>query len=111
MRKNINIPDALKEAIDLYKDAMNISYVAGATLHRRNVKPKSSDFDKEYSFSATLNYLVQQGIIKQHDITAPDFLDKDAAARYKQLIDAAYEKSLEFDIDKPHRKKRLLNEE
>jgi len=111
MRKNINIPDDLKEAVDLYKDAMNISYTAGATLHRRNVKPKSSDFDKEYSFSAALCYLVQQGIIEQHKITAPDFLDKEAASRYKQLIDAAYEKSLEFDIDKPHRKKRLLNEE
>jgi len=109
MRKQINIPKDLKEAIELFKDAYNLAYINGA-IQLRNARPKTKDFDKEYSFSAMLCYLVQQGIeaeakvIKDRDISF-GWNNKEDAIKFKQLIETAYQKSLEFDIDKPHRKK------
>ena len=108
MRKQINIPTSLKEAVDLVKDAYNLAYINGA-IPRRNARLKTKDFNKEYSFSAILCYLVQQGIeaeaqvIKNRDIGF-GWNNKEDAARFKQLIETAYNKSLLFDIDKPHRK-------
>jgi len=112
MRKQINIPTSLKEAVDLVKDAYNLAYVNGA-IPLRNVRPKTKDFDKEYSFSAILCYLVQQGIqteaqvIKDRDIGF-GWNNKEDAARFKQLVETAYQKSLEFNIDMPHRKNNVM---
>jgi len=108
MRKLINIPKDLKEAVELFKDAYNLAYINGA-IPRRSARLKTKDFDKEYSFSAILCYLAQQGIqaeaqvIKNRDIGF-GWSNKEDAARFKQLIETAYNKSLLFDIDKPHRK-------
>ena len=108
MRKLINIPKDLKEAVELFRDAFNLAYVNG-TIPLRNVRPKTKNFDKEYSFSAVLCYLVQKGIeveaqvIKDRDIGF-GWANKEDAIKFKQLIETAYEKSLTFDIDKPHRK-------
>ena len=112
MRKLINIPEDLKEAVELFRDAYNLAYVNGA-IPLRNTRPKTKDFDKEYSFSAILCYLVQQGIeaeaqvIKNRDIGF-GWNNKEDAARFKQLIETAYQKSLEFNIDMPHRKNNVM---
>jgi len=108
MKKLINIPDNLKDAVELIREALNLSYVSGATIGRRNVRPKTKDFDNEYSFSATLCYLVQLGIMKHHERVNPDistWRNKQDAIKFKELIMAAYQKSLDFSIDSPHRNK------
>jgi len=106
MRKQINIPDNLKEAVELIKEALNLSYID--STYRRNVRPKTKDFDKEYSFSATLCYLVQLGIEKHYKntnhIDPSLWINKQNATRFKELIETAYQKSLDFSIDSPHRK-------
>ena len=108
MRKLINIPTSLKEAIDLIRDAYNLAYLNGA-IPLRNARPKTRGFDKEYSFSAVLCHLAQKGIeteaqvIKDRDIGF-GWNNKEDAIKFKQLIETAHQKSLTFDIDKPHRK-------
>jgi len=107
MRKQINIPDNLKEAVELIRESLNLSYINGT--YRRNVRSKTKDFDKEYSFSATLCYLVQLGIDKHHESYNPDpstWINKQDVVKFKELIETAYQKSLDFSIDSPHRIRR-----
>jgi len=105
MRKEINIPDNLKDAVELIREALNLSYID--STYRRNVRPKTKDFDKEYSFSATLCYLVQLGIDKHYKninlINTSLWINKQNLIKFKELIETAYQKSLDFNIDSPHR--------
>ena len=111
MRKLINIPQDLKEAVDLFRDALNLSYVNSDTIIRRHTNLKKKDFNKEFSFSATLCFLVQSGIDKQHEINKPIdpslWINKQDVIKFKELIEAAYQKSLDFSIDSPHRNKMV----
>ena len=65
---------------------------------------------REYSFSAVMCHLISQGIDREFKMTQKankDLWDiKDNFDKFKQLIEAAYLKSQEFNIDKPHRKKK-----
>ena len=65
---------------------------------------------KGYSFSRVICHLVSQGIEREFKMTQNANKDlwsiKENFDRFKQLIETAYLKSQEFNIDKPHRKKR-----
>jgi len=65
---------------------------------------------REYSFSAVVCHLVSQGIDREFKMTQNANKElwsiKENFDKFKQLIEAAYLLSQEFNIDKPHRKKR-----
>ena len=98
MRKNIVMPDFLVDAVKDMQEAFNL-------YSQSNFKKV-----KEYSFSAVMCHLISQGIDKEFKLTQnadkDSWLIKENFDRFKQLIEAAYQKSQEFEIDRPHRKKR-----
>ena len=65
---------------------------------------------REYSFSAVVCHLVSQGIDREFKMTQNANKElwsiKENFDKFKQLIETAYLLSQEFNIDKPHRKKR-----
>jgi len=104
MRKEISIPSFLVDAIKDVQEAFNISYIsAGLPSRHRDKKYK----ENEYSFSAIVCHLIIRGIEAEFNISQktdkktwviPDNCDK-----YQNLIKDAYQKSLKFNIDSPHR--------
>jgi len=100
MRKQISMPKFLVEAIKDMQEALNI--YSESTSNKKKFR--------EYSFSAVVCHLVSEGIDREFKMTQNANKDlwsiKDNFDKFKQLIEAAYLKSQEFNIDKPHRKKR-----
>ena len=100
MRKNIVMPKFMIEAVKDIQEAFNI--YSESTSKKKKFK--------EYSFSAVVCHLVSQGIDREFKMTQNANKDlwriKENFDKFKQLIEAAYLLSQEFNIDKPHRKKR-----
>jgi len=100
MRKNIVMPKFMIEAVKDMQEAFNI--FSESTSKKKKFR--------EYSFSAVLCHLVSEGIEREFKMTQNANKElwsiKENFDKFKQLIEAAYLKSQEFNIDKPHRKKR-----
>jgi len=94
------VPDFLVEAVKDMQEAFNLYSQSNSNLKKV----------KEYSFSAVMCHLISQGIDKEFKLTQnadkDSWLIKENFDRFKQLIEAAYQKSQEFEIDRPHRKKK-----
>ena len=92
------MPEFLIEAVKDIQEALN--------LHSQSNSKKF----KEYSFSAVICHLISYGIDKEFKLTQNAdknlWIIQDNFDRFKQLIEAAYQKSQEFEIDRPHRKKK-----
>jgi len=99
MRKNIVMPKFLIEAVKDMQEALN--------LYQSNLMEKKV---KNYSFSRVVCHLISEGIDREFELTKNANKNlwsiKENFDRFKQLIEEAYQKSQEFNIDKPHRKKR-----
>jgi len=100
MRKNIVMPKFMIEAVRDMQEAFNI--YSESTSNKKKFR--------EYSFSAVVCHLVSQGIDREFKMTQNANKElwsiKENFDKFKQLIEAAYLLSQEFNIDKPHRKKR-----
>jgi len=100
MRKNIVMPKFMIEAVKDMQEAFNL-YSQSNPISKKI---------KGYSFSRVICHLVSQGIEREFKMTQNANKDlwsiKENFDRFKQLIETAYLKSQEFNIDKPHRKKR-----
>jgi len=100
MRKNIVMPKFMIEAVKDMQEAFNI--FSESTSKKKKFR--------EYSFSAVVCHLVSQGIDREFKMTQNANKElwsiKENFDKFKQLIEAAYLLSQEFNIDKPHRKKR-----
>lgn len=94
------MPKFLVEAVKDMQEALNI--YSESTSKKKKFR--------EYSFSAVVCHLVSQGIDREFELTQNANKElwsiKENFDKFKQLIEAAYLKSQEFNIDKPHRKKR-----
>jgi len=108
MKKLISIPNFLVEAINDMQEAFNIYYHSSDVPSRHRI-PKFKE--NEYSFSAVVCHLVKEGIEREFNMTQkatkeawrmPDNFDK-----FKQLIESAFQKSQNFNIDKPFRIKEV----
>jgi len=104
MRKQISIPQFLVEAVNDMQEAFNIYYHSSDVPSRHRI-PKLKE--NEYSFSAVVCHLIKEGIEKEFELTQkatsenwrmPERFDK-----FKQLIEAAFQKSQNFNIDNPRR--------
>jgi len=97
MRKDISMPIFLVEAVKDIQEAFNI------------YSQSNSKRFKEKSFSATICHLISRGIDREFELTQKADKDmwiiKENFDRFKQHMEAAQQKSQEFDIDRPHRKK------
>jgi len=93
------MPKFLVEAVKDMQEALN--------LYQSNLMEKKV---KNYSFSRVVCHLISQGIDREFKMTQNANKDlwriKENFDRFKQLIEEAYLKSQEFNIDKPHRKKK-----
>ena len=100
MRKNIVMPKFMIEAVRDMQEAFNI--YSESTSNKKKFR--------EYSFSAVVCHLVSQGIEREFKMTQNANKElwsiKENFDKFKQLIETAYLKSQEFNIDKPHRKKK-----
>jgi len=108
MRKEISIPKFLVEAVNDMQEALNLYYHSTDVPSRHRI-PKFKE--NEYSFSAVVCHLITEGIEKEFEMTQkatkeawrmPDNFDK-----FKQLIESAFQKSQNFNIDKPFRLKEV----
>ena len=94
------MPKFLIEAVKDMQEAFNI--FSESTSKKKKFR--------EYSFSAVVCHLVSQGIDREFKMTQNANKElwsiKENFDKFKQLIEAAYLLSQEFNIDKPHRKKR-----
>ena len=108
MRKEISIPQFLVAAVNDMQEAFNIYYHSSDVPSRHKI-PKLKE--NEYSFSAVVCHLITEGIAKEFEMTQkatnegwrmPERFDK-----FKQLIEAAFQKSQNFNIDKPFRLKEV----
>ncbi|MFP3257643.1 MAG: hypothetical protein RXO36_07575 [Candidatus Nanopusillus acidilobi] len=100
MRKNIVMPKFMIEAVKDMQEALNL-YLEDYSTNKKI---------KNYSFSRVICHLISEGIEREFELTKNTDKDfwriKENFERFKQLIAEAYLKSQEFNIDKPHRKKR-----
>jgi len=100
MRKNIVMPKFLVEAVNDIQEALNL-YSQSNPISKKI---------KGYSFSRVVCHLISEGIEREFKLTQNTNKElwsiKENFDRFKQLIETAYLKSQEFNIDKPHRKKR-----
>ena len=94
------MPKFMIEAVRDMQEAFNI--FSESTSNKKKFR--------EYSFSAVLCHLVSEGIDREFKMTQNANKElwsiKENFDKFKQLIETAYLKSQEFNIDKPHRKKR-----
>ena len=101
MRKNIVMPKFLIEAVNDMQEALNLYSQSN---------PISKKKFKGYSFSRVVCHLISQGIDREFKMTQNANKElwsiKENFDKFKQLIETAYLLSQEFNIDKPHRKKR-----
>jgi len=103
------MPKFMIEAVRDMQEAFNI--FSESTSNKKKFR--------EYSFSAVVCHLVSEGIDREFKMTQNANKElwsiKENFDKFKQLIEAAYQKSQEFNIDKPHRKKRtqisIINKE
>jgi len=105
MRKEISIPKFLVEAVNDMREALNIYYHSTDIPSRHRIKRFK---ENEYSFSAVMCHLITEGIEKEFNMTQkatnegwrmPERFNK-----FKQLIEAAFQKSQNFNIDNPTRR-------
>ena len=100
MRKQISIPKFLVEAVNDMQEALNIYYHSTDVPSRHRI-PKLKE--NEYSFSAVVCHLIVRGIEREfEDIQKAnkDLWDiKDNFDKFKQLIESAFQKSQNFNID------------
>ena len=108
MRKEISIPKFLIEAINDMQEALNLYYHSSDIPSRHRI-PKYKE--NEYSFSAVVCHLITEGIEKEFEMTQkatsegwrmPERFDK-----FKELIESAFKKSQNFNIDNPKRIKEV----
>jgi hypothetical protein len=108
MNVHLSIPQFLVEAINDMKEAFNLYYHSSDVPNRHRI-PKFKE--NEYSFSAVVCHLITKGIEKEFEITQkatsegwrmPERFDN-----FKQLIEAAFQKSQNFNIDNPKRIKEV----
>jgi len=108
MKKLISIPKFLVEAVNDMQEAFNLYYHSSDIPARHRI-PKYKE--NEYSFSAVVCHLIAEGIQKEHEMTQkatsegwrmPEHFDN-----FKQLIESAFQKSQNFNIDKPFRLKEV----
>jgi len=100
MRKNIVMPKFLVEAVNDIQEALNL-YSQSNPISKKI---------KGYSFSRVVCHLISEGIEREFKLTQNTNKElwsiKENFDKFKQLIETAYLLSQEFNIDKPHRKKR-----
>jgi len=93
------MPKFLIEAVKDIQEALN--------LYQSNLMEKKV---KNYSFSRVVCHLISESIDREFKLTKNTDKDlwriKENFDKFKQLIEEAYLKSQEFNIDKPHRKKK-----
>ena len=108
MRKLISMPNFLVEAINDMQEALNLYYHSTDVPSRHRI-PKFKE--NEYSFSAVVCHLIARGIEREFDDSQKankDLWDiKDNFDKFKQLIESAFQKSQNFNIDKPFRLKEV----
>jgi len=108
MIKHISIPQFLVEAVNDIQEAFNIYYHSQSLPPRHRI-PKFKE--NEYSFSAVVCHLIVRGIEREFEDSQKanrDLWDiKDNFDKFKQLIESAFQKSQNFNIDKPFRLKEV----
>jgi len=108
MRKEISMPNFLVEAVNDIQEAFNIYYHSQSPPPRHRI-PKFKE--SEYSFSAVVCHLIVEGIEKEFEMTQKANKDlwsvKDNFDKFKQLLEAAFQKSQNFNIDNPKRIKEV----
>jgi len=108
MKKLISIPKFLVEAVNDMQEALNLYYHSSDIPSRHRI-PKYKE--NEYSFSAVVCHLITEGIVREYEMTQkatkeawrmPERFDN-----FKQLIESAFQKSQNFNIDNPKRGMRI----
>jgi len=104
MKKLISMPKFLVEAVKDMQEAFNIYYNSSGVPSRHRI-PKLKE--NEYSFSAVVCHLITAGIEKEYELTQNAdkdlWLIKENFDKFKQLIETAFQKSQNFNIDNPKR--------
>jgi len=104
MDVHLSMPKFLVEAVNDMQEALNIYYHFTDIPSRHRIKKFK---ENEYSFSAVVCHLITEGIEKEFEMTQkatsenwrmPERFDK-----FKQLIEMAFQKSQNFNIDDPRR--------
>jgi len=108
MRKEISIPKFLVEAINDMQEALNLYYHSTDVPSRHRI-PKFKE--NEYSFSAVVCHLITEGIKKEYEMTREATNEgwrmPERFNDFKELIEAAFQKSQNFNIDEPKRIKEV----
>ena len=108
MKKFVSIPQFLVEAVNDMQEAFNIYYHSQSLPSRHRI-PKLKE--NEYSFSAVVCHLIVRGIEREFEDTKKankDLWDiKDNFDKFKELIESAFQKSQNFNIDNPKRIKEV----
>jgi hypothetical protein len=105
---HLSMPKFLVDAVKDIQEAFNIYYHSQSLPSRHRI-PKFKE--NEYSFSAVVCHLIVSGIEREFNDSKKadkDLWDvKDNFDKFKQLIESAFQKSQNFNIDNPKRIKEV----